>query len=88
MPLLGPEGRKQLKAMGFVGTAGIELVVSTVVGYFGGMWIGDQLGVDWLQWVGLALGLVAGFRSLYRVSRKVQQQLSSNESDENQHRND
>lgn len=80
MPLLDPEGRKQFKAMGSVGTAGIELAVATIVGFFGGMWLDGLLGTKpWLQWVGLALGLVAGFRNLFQVARKVQQQLSEDE---------
>lgn len=80
MSLLGPEGRKQLKAVGFVGTAGIELAVSIVIGFFGGRWLDDWLGTaPWLQWIGFGLGLVAGFRNLFRVARRVQQKLSEEE---------
>lgn len=89
MPLLGPEGRQQLKAMGSVGTAGIELVVSTCIGYFGGMWLDGLLGTKpWLQWLGLALGLVAGFRNLFRIARKVQQQLTEDERHEDSNDDD
>ncbi|MFW6050333.1 MAG: AtpZ/AtpI family protein [Myxococcota bacterium] len=87
MSLLGPEGRNQLKALGNVGTAGIELVVSIVVGYFGGRWLDGWLGTGpWLMWIGFVLGLVAGFRNLFRVSRRIQQQLSREERDEEEDR--
>lgn len=81
MSFLGPEGRKQLRALGTVGTAGIELAVATVIGLFGGRWLDGVLGTaPWLQWIGLALGLTAGFRSLFRTARRVQQQLETDES--------
>ncbi|MFW5877042.1 MAG: AtpZ/AtpI family protein [Myxococcota bacterium] len=80
MSLLGPEGRKQLQAVGSVGTAGIELAVSIVIGFFGGKWLDDWLGTGpWLQWLGFGFGLVAGFRNLFRVARRVQQKLSEEE---------
>ena len=67
---LGPEGRKQLKAVGAVSAIGIELVVSICIGYFGGRWLDQKFHTAWIQWVGLGFGLVAGYRSLYRLARK------------------
>ena len=78
--LLGPEGRKQLKTLGSVGTIGLELAISIYVGFYGGKWLDQQLGTDpWLRWFGLFVGLAAGFRALYRVARQTQKQLSDNE---------
>jgi ATP synthase protein I len=80
MSLLGPEGRKQMRVLGSVGTAGIELAVATVVGLFGGRWLDGVLGTGpWLQWIGLALGLVAGFHNLFRITQRVQQQLAADD---------
>jgi ATP synthase protein I len=70
---LGPEGRKQLRAVGAVSSIGIELVLAICIGYFGGHWLDQKLGTTWLEWVGLGFGLVAGFRSLYRLARKPPQ---------------
>jgi len=76
MPLLDPEGREQLKTAGRVGAIGIELVIATVLGYLGGRWLDGQLGTEpWLMWIGLVLGLVAGFRSLYVLVRKTRAEL-------------
>jgi len=80
---LGPEGRKQIQALGSVGNVGIELAVSICVGYFGGGWLDDKLGTEpWLRWVGLGFGIAAGFRSLYRLARKYQDQLDRDKSEE------
>ncbi len=72
MPLIGPEGREQLKVAGRVGAIGLELAIAIVIGYFGGRWLDGKLGTSpWLMWIGLGLGLVAGFRSLYRLARNT-----------------
>lgn len=77
---LGPEGRKQLKALGEVSTIGIEMAVSVIVGVKGGQWLDEKFGTDSVfELLGLFAGLAAAFRSLYRVARKVKQQLGNAE---------
>jgi hypothetical protein len=77
MTFLDPEGRQQLKLAARVSAVGIEFALSVVVGYFGGRWIDGKLGTIWLSWVGLALGIFAGFRSLYRLALKTQKDLET-----------
>lgn len=68
--------REQLKQVLSLSTIGLELGLSIAVGYFGGRWLDGKLGTEpWLQWFGLALGLAAGARSLYRVVRRAQRIL-------------
>jgi F0F1-type ATP synthase assembly protein I len=75
--------REQLKQVLSLSTIGLELGLSIAVGYFGGRWLDAKLGTEpWLQWFGLALGLAAGARSLYRVVRRAQRILD--EEDETQ----
>lgn len=77
---LGPEGRKQLKALGDVSTIGIEMAVSVIVGLVGGRWLDDTFATGRVfEIIGLLAGLAAAFRSLYRVARKVKQQLAVTE---------
>lgn len=72
MPLIGPDSLKQLKAAMRVGAVGIELALSIAVGYFGGRWLDNALGTSpYLKIAGLVLGAIAGFHSLYRLSRTV-----------------
>ena len=72
VPVIDPEGREQLKVALRYGAVGIELVVSIFIGYFGGTWLDGKLGTaPILQWVGLGLGLLAGFRSLYLLAKRT-----------------
>ena len=72
MPLIGPEGREQLKLVGRFGSIGIELVVATLIGYFGGGWLDGRFGTKpWLTTIGLLFGIAAGFRALVRIARKT-----------------
>ena len=81
--LLNREQREQLKQLGSLSTIGLELGLSIVLGYLGGRWLDGELGTEpWLKWIGLALGLAAGARSLYRVVRRAQRMME--EEDESQ----
>ena len=73
----GSERGKQLKAYARVGALGIELAASTVIGLFGGRWLDGKLGTEpWLSIVGLILGVVAGFRSLYQTAKSENRKLT------------
>jgi ATP synthase protein I len=68
---------KQIKVFARVGALGIELAVSTVIGLFGGRWLDGKLGTEpWLSIVGLILGVVAGFRSLYLTAKSENRKLT------------
>jgi hypothetical protein len=74
-PLQDPEAKQQLKTAVSLGAVGIEMGLSVVIGYFGGKWLDGKLGTTWLIWVGLALGIVAGFRGLWRVVKKTKEKM-------------
>ena len=80
MPLLGPEGRKQLRQVGRLSTIGIEIALSIVFGILGGRWLDGKLNTaPFLTVLGMALGVAAGFRSLYRTTRQEQKRLKDDE---------
>jgi F0F1-type ATP synthase assembly protein I len=82
MPLFRPEDRKQLKQIGFLSAAGLELAISVVIGTFGGRWLDEKLGTaPYLMLVGLLLGAVAGFRSLFLTARKAMDREKSERRD-------
>ena len=75
MSLIGPEGRKQLQLAARFASAGLELAIAIVVGYFGGRLLDGWLGTaPYLAYVGLVLGIVAGFRNLFLLARDSQKQ--------------
>ncbi len=72
MSLIGPEGRRQLQLAARFATAGLELVIAIVVGYFGGRALDRWLGTDpYVGYAGLLLGVVAGFRNLFLLARSM-----------------
>jgi F0F1-type ATP synthase assembly protein I len=82
MGLVGPESRKQLKQFARFASAGIELVVSIVVGYFGGRYADSGLGTaPYLANSGLVLGIVAGFRNLFKLARDSQPRAEAHDAE-------
>ena len=54
---------------------GLDLVVSVVFGLFGGRWLDGKLGTSpWLSMIGFGLGVIAGFRFLYRAAIKMRKE--------------
>jgi ATP synthase protein I len=73
MGFVGPESRRQLKLFARFATAGFELAASIVVGYFGGRYLdGWAQTTPYLSYAGLVLGIVAGFRNLFKLARDSQ----------------
>lgn len=64
--------KQDWKAVGRHGTVGLEVVLSILVGYFGGAWLDGKLGTSpWLGFIGLAYGIAAAVRALYRAARRA-----------------
>lgn len=79
MSLIGPEGRKQLQLAARFAGAGLELAIAIVVGYFGGRYLDRWLGTGpYLSYVGLLLGIVAGFRNLFLLAKRAQPNSDTN----------
>ena len=73
MSLIGPEGRKQLKLAGRFASAGFELSMAIVVGFFGGRWLDEKFATTpVLGYLGLLIGILAGFRNLFVLARSAQ----------------
>jgi F0F1-type ATP synthase assembly protein I len=79
MSLIGPEGRRQLQLAARFLTAGLELAVTVVLGYLGGRWLDGRFGTTYVAYLGLLLGIVAGFRNLFSLARGAQTAADSPE---------
>ncbi|HEU5323810.1 MAG TPA: AtpZ/AtpI family protein [Methylomirabilota bacterium] len=64
------------KALAELSTIGMAMVLATVIGLAGG-WFADRwLGTSpWLTMLGLGLGIVAGFVSLFRSIKAAEREL-------------
>lgn len=59
---------------------GIEMAASVTVGGLIGYWLDTKLGTEpWMFIFWLMCGLVAGFRSLYRMSKQFLKESKQNE---------
>ena len=69
--------KKGLAAAGRLGSIGIELGASIIVGLVGGHWIDGALGTSpWIALFGLTAGTIAGFRALIRTLNEHDRKLN------------
>jgi len=74
---MAPSGEPSTwKALGELSSLGMMLVAATVIGlgagYYADRWLGTK---PWLTLIGLVLGIVAGFVSLFRTVNKAGREL-------------
>ncbi len=60
--------RDEYKAVGAGARWGLEIVLSLMVGFFGGRWLDGKLGTaPWISLVGFAFGCAAAVKALLRT---------------------
>jgi F0F1-type ATP synthase assembly protein I len=68
--------KHDLKGLGTYGTVGLELILSILLGLFGGQWLDKKFGTaPWLALIGLAFGTAAGVRSLLRALKVANREI-------------
>jgi ATP synthase protein I len=64
----GQSNRRWIRQLGALSGVGLTLVISTVLGLWGGYVLDRWLGsAPWLMLVGLLLGIASGFVNLFRA---------------------
>ena len=64
----GRPDRRWVRQLGVLSGVGLTLVISTVLGFWGGYVLDRWLGsAPWLMLVGLLLGIASGFVNLFRA---------------------
>ena len=64
--------KQEWKGVGRYGTVGLELVLSVIVGLFAGQVLDRRFHTTpWLMLIGLAYGIAAGVRGLYRAAQRA-----------------
>jgi ATP synthase protein I len=65
----GQSDRRWIRQLGALSGVGLTLVISTVLGFWGGYALDRWLGTaPWLMLVGLLLGIASGFVNLFRAA--------------------
>lgn len=68
----GSEKRLMLRGVGMYGTLGLEMVLSTLLGYWVGEWLDGRLATaPWLTILFLIVGVAAGIRRLVVVVQRA-----------------
>jgi F0F1-type ATP synthase assembly protein I len=81
--------RNDLRGLGDYGTVGLDLVLSILLGFFGGRWLDGKLGTHgWLTALGFLFGVIAGFRSLYRAAVKWRKETEAEDERERRERHE
>jgi F0F1-type ATP synthase assembly protein I len=64
--------KQDWKGVGSYGTVGLEFALSIIVGLFAGRWLDQKFETGgWLTFIGLAYGVAAGVRALYRAAKRA-----------------
>ncbi len=64
--------KKTIRTLGYLSTIGLSMAFAIGLGAGIGYWLDKKLGTDpWLFFVFLGLGIVAAFRNLYIMYKKV-----------------
>jgi F0F1-type ATP synthase assembly protein I len=63
----GPEDRKSWVQIATVSSLGIAMAISLMVGVLGGYLLDRYLGTKMFFWIGLVIGILAAYRSLWTI---------------------
>ena len=70
------------KDVGRYGSVGLELVLSVLIGFFGGRWIDEKVDAGgWVTVVGVVFGTYAGFRALYKTAKSMERRAEKETKD-------
>lgn len=68
------ENKKFIRRMLVLSTIGFTIVIATVIGLAIGLYLDNLFGTSpWLTLLFFLLGLIAGFKNLFRMFKKTQQ---------------
>jgi F0F1-type ATP synthase assembly protein I len=64
--------KDEYKAVGSWGTLGLEIVLSILIGYFGGHWLDERFGTGpWISIVGFFFGCGAAGKAIHRTWKEM-----------------
>ncbi|MFA5701437.1 MAG: AtpZ/AtpI family protein [Desulfuromonas sp.] len=77
------EDRRELfKSLGFLSSVGISMVASILIGMAMGYYLDQWLGTaPWMLLIFLGLGIVAGFRNIFILTRRELRRQSTQDED-------
>jgi hypothetical protein len=78
--------KDEYKAVGSWGTLGLEIVLSVMLGFFGGRWLDGKLGTDpYLGVIGFFFGCAAAVKSILRTTHEMKAITEREEKEKGNH---
>lgn len=75
-----PDAKKMWLAASKVSYIGLFFGVAIALGYFTGHWLDGKFHTEpWISFVGLLIGIAAGFKELIRIARQYQRDEKTEE---------
>jgi ATP synthase protein I len=69
-----------LRGLGGYGTLGLEIVLSILLGLFGGRWLDERYGTEpWLSVIGFVFGVAAAARAVQRTVSQMRRETEREE---------
>lgn len=69
---INDQTRENLKLLARVSSMGLAMVLAIVLGLGVGYWIDKKFGTaPWGFFIGLGVGIIAGFRNLYIIAKRA-----------------
>jgi F0F1-type ATP synthase assembly protein I len=63
---------KELMSGGYRASAiGLTLVFAIFIGFFLGYWLDNTFGTGFFKYIGLLVGIIAGFRQVYLMGQRL-----------------
>lgn len=70
--MAGKKSGGWIRKAGLASSAGLSLVIATVIGYFAGSWLDEKFHTTpWIMLVLTLMGIVAGFIEVFRISAEI-----------------
>jgi ATP synthase protein I len=68
------ESLRYIREMAYYGSIGLQVAFSIIIGYFVGDYLDNKVfhTTPWLTYIGLGMGIAAGFRNLGMAIKRIQ----------------
>jgi ATP synthase protein I len=77
---MAEDKRQLMKSLSFLSSIGISMVAATFIGLYIGIYLDKWLGTSpWMTLIWLGIGIVAGFRNIFILTRRGMRELETKE---------
>jgi ATP synthase protein I len=80
---MAEDKRQLMRSLSFLSSIGISMVAASFIGLFIGVYLDKWLGTTpWMTLIWLGIGLVAGFRNIFILTRRGMRELDQDDKED------